>query len=248
MGALKAEPKAKQIEDLALTAARRSIGVKQLGLATRSYMDGAEWRRLQTAIFEQAERFHRGGADPCVMQRLQEAIDASLQKLVLSINTPQMHALARRMSDANRLEQRQLRLAKKMSREDLELWYARCCKEAWVSERLLSSLASDKESEVDRLEIQLTTAKRRRQAGAALTNAPKMKAKSEVAELWLERQRGMHPSLFPNTKFAIDAMRRWPILVNQKVICDWCTRWAKDFEAGRPLLICKSPLWVVPFR
>ena len=69
---------------------------------------------------------------------------------------------------------------------------------------------------------------RARHAGfARAVKCPKAKAKQMAFVLWRERFAGQHPKLRTNEQFAIECMRRWPVLTSAKVICNWCTDWTK---------------------
>ena len=56
--------------------------------------------------------------------------------------------------------------------------------------------------------------------------------KPEVFAFWRERNRGLHPKLRTNEKFAMECMQRWPDLNSIKVITGWCTQWNKE-EKGQ---------------
>ncbi|WP_045760782.1 hypothetical protein [Xanthomonas albilineans] len=79
-------------------------------------------------------------------------------------------------------------------------------------------------------------ADRRRGAAAKLANDRdgKQAAKAAALELWKERHAGKHPTLRTVEQFAIEVMRRWPVLTSSKVICGWSTKWSKSVREGRP--------------
>lgn len=68
----------------------------------------------------------------------------------------------------------------------------------------------------------------REAAAAMLARNPKQAAKTEAFKLWQERYAGQHPRLRTNEQFAIECMRRWPVLTSSKVITGWCTEWNKQ--------------------
>lgn len=75
---------------------------------------------------------------------------------------------------------------------------------------------------------------RRRGGRARHATDPKTKAKTEALKLWQERRAGKHPKLRTNEQFAIECMRRWPVLTSAKVICGWCTDWNKAAKKPQP--------------
>lgn len=62
---------------------------------------------------------------------------------------------------------------------------------------------------------------------------PKRRAKESALALWIERREGKHPKLRTTEQFAMEVMRRWPILVSSKVICGWSADWNKAVKAGK---------------
>jgi hypothetical protein len=63
---------------------------------------------------------------------------------------------------------------------------------------------------------------------ARARNDPKQAAKAGALALWIERREGKHPSLRTVEQFAIEVMRRWPVLQSSKVICGWSAKWTKQ--------------------
>lgn len=61
----------------------------------------------------------------------------------------------------------------------------------------------------------------------------KQAAKAGALALWLERDEGKQRKLVTVEQFAIEVMRRWPVLRSSKVICGWSAGWTKDVKAGR---------------
>ena len=74
---------------------------------------------------------------------------------------------------------------------------------------------------------------RRLGAKRRLENDPKQMAKAGALQLWLERHEGRHPRLRTVEQYAIEVMRRWPVLTSSKVITGWSAQWSKDVRAGR---------------
>lgn len=75
-----------------------------------------------------------------------------------------------------------------------------------------------------------------RAAGGNIKQArdPKQVAKVEARKLWNERHAGKHPTLRTNQQFAMECMRRWPVLTSAAVIAGWCTAWNKASKARKP--------------
>jgi hypothetical protein len=73
-----------------------------------------------------------------------------------------------------------------------------------------------------------STVQARRAARAMLAKDPRQAAKREAKKLWQERRAGKHPRLRTNSQFAIECMRRWPVLKSHDVITGWCTTWTKE--------------------
>jgi hypothetical protein len=87
--------------------------------------------------------------------------------------------------------------------------------------------------EMLRLQPQMFAAERARSAAnAKVANDKdgKQAARNKAHQLWLERYHGKHPALRTNEQFATEVMRRWPVLLSSKVICGWCTDWARDMK------------------
>lgn len=63
---------------------------------------------------------------------------------------------------------------------------------------------------------------------------PKASAKAEALKLWQDRRAGKYPKLRTNEQFAMECMRRWPVLTSAKVICGWCTEWNKAAKKSQP--------------
>lgn len=75
----------------------------------------------------------------------------------------------------------------------------------------------------------------RRKGGLARkARDPKQAAKSKVLELWKDWQAGRHPKLRTREQFAIEVMRRWPVLKSPRVICGWSAQWSKAVKHGEP--------------
>lgn len=94
--------------------------------------------------------------------------------------------------------------------------------------RVHRAVASDFAKEV--LENQRA---RRRGAKKRLENDPRQAAKVGALQLWLERHEGKHPRLRTVEQYAIEVMRRWPVLTSVKVICGWSAAWSRDVREGR---------------
>lgn len=88
---------------------------------------------------------------------------------------------------------------------------------------------------VDRLAMELIEKHRVRQRVARdrLHKDPKQAAKGGALVLWNERRAGKHPKLRTVEQFAMEVMRRWPVLKSSKVICGWSAKWTKDVREGR---------------
>jgi len=97
-----------------------------------------------------------------------------------------------------------------------------------------SALAAEMKPLADKLKAYKEA--RRRGAATKLANDRngKQAARVEAKKLWQERHAGKHPKLRTNEQFATECMRRWPVLTSAKVICGWCTVWAKEAKAKNP--------------
>lgn len=69
-------------------------------------------------------------------------------------------------------------------------------------------------------------------ARVKLETDPKQAAKVDALALWKEWKNAKHPRLRTTEQFAIEVMRRWPVLESAKVICGWSARWNKATKAG----------------
>jgi hypothetical protein len=112
---------------------------------------------------------------------------------------------------------------------------------------LIAWLAQDmrRQSEARRHEVfslvsataEIDTESRRKGARGKLEKnaeaAAKSAAKKSALVLWQERRHGQHPKLRTVEQFAIEVMRRWPILTSPKVICGWSSNWTKAIKKGR---------------
>lgn len=61
----------------------------------------------------------------------------------------------------------------------------------------------------------------------------KQAAKVSVHEFWREWKKGKHRKIKTVEQFAIEAMRRWPILKSPKVIGRWSATWSKEAKRGK---------------
>lgn len=74
---------------------------------------------------------------------------------------------------------------------------------------------------------------RQRVARDRLRKDPKQAAKAGALALWNDRRAGKHPKLRTVEQYALEVMRRWPVLTSAKVICGWSAKWTKDVREGR---------------
>ena len=85
----------------------------------------------------------------------------------------------------------------------------------------------------------------RRKAGAITRDrGGKRDAKDCAKLLWQEWEDGKHPRIRTGTQFAIEVMRRWPVLESQKVIERWTREWTQERDDPHASLIrklCKEP-------
>jgi hypothetical protein len=73
----------------------------------------------------------------------------------------------------------------------------------------------------------------RRNSARRLAADPKAQAKSKALELWKERHAGNHPRLRRVQDFAVEVMKRWPVLTNSKTIEGWSAKWTKQAREGK---------------
>lgn len=64
-----------------------------------------------------------------------------------------------------------------------------------------------------------------------LEKDPKQHAKTLTKEFWLEWKSGKHPSIRTVERFAIEAMRRTPVLVSANVIRRWSANWSRELKS-----------------
>lgn len=60
----------------------------------------------------------------------------------------------------------------------------------------------------------------------------KQAAKAAALQLWIERHNGKHPKLRTVEQFAMEVMRRWPVLENIGSIKRWSSEWTAQVRAG----------------
>lgn len=91
-------------------------------------------------------------------------------------------------------------------------------------ERHLEQLSAEPhiKAEKHRLAFEAATARR------TLDRDGKAAAKKGAKALWLERDQGKHRKLGLVSQFAIEVMRRWPVLKNQKTIERWSAQWSRE--------------------
>ena len=58
-------------------------------------------------------------------------------------------------------------------------------------------------------------------------------AKKKALGLWEERHEGMHPNLRTVEQWAVEVIRRWPVLTSIAVVKRWSTEWTKQVKAGK---------------
>jgi hypothetical protein len=70
----------------------------------------------------------------------------------------------------------------------------------------------------------------RARKGAAAKNAndPKQAAKAAARELWQQWKLGSLPKIRTTEQYAVEVMRRWPVLKSAKNICEWSAAWNKE--------------------
>jgi hypothetical protein len=61
----------------------------------------------------------------------------------------------------------------------------------------------------------------------------KQAAKQGVLLFWLERHNGKQRRLKTVEQFAIESMKRWPVLKSAKVICGWSAGWSRAIKSGK---------------
>ncbi len=72
---------------------------------------------------------------------------------------------------------------------------------------------------------------------AKAAKSPKAAAKRDALALWIERHEGKQPGLRTVEQFAMEVMRRCPVLESSVTICRWSAKWTKQVrEGGRPTL------------
>ncbi|MFP7721408.1 hypothetical protein [Lysobacter sp. A3-1-A15] len=62
--------------------------------------------------------------------------------------------------------------------------------------------------------------------------AAKAAAKHEAKAFWLEREQGQHPKLRTEEQFAMEVIRRWPVLTSIGNVKAWSTAWRKEARRG----------------
>lgn len=67
------------------------------------------------------------------------------------------------------------------------------------------------------------------------SNDPKQEAKLLARNLWEEREQGLHAGLRTDEQFAMEVMRRWPVLGSGATIVKWSSAWRRE---GRVKRIC----------
>lgn len=84
-----------------------------------------------------------------------------------------------------------------------------------------------------RIAIELgETWNRKRGALVRHANDPKQAAKAGALELWMERHAGKHPKLRTVDQFAMEVIRRWPVLQSIGTIREWSRKWSKQVREG----------------
>lgn len=61
----------------------------------------------------------------------------------------------------------------------------------------------------------------------------KQAAKTGAEELWKEWKSGRHPNLRTTEHFAMEVMRRWPVLKSGETIRRWSAKWGKELKSTR---------------
>jgi hypothetical protein len=69
-----------------------------------------------------------------------------------------------------------------------------------------------------------------REKGAAARHAadPVQVAKCAAYEFWNERETGNHPRLRTEEQFAMEALRRWPVLTSAETVKKWSAQWRRE--------------------
>lgn len=101
--------------------------------------------------------------------------------------------------------------------------------EAWtyvVDARFAADALISQQTDIEMIKLD-RTGNAKRMVAAKLAKDPVQAAKAKAYKLWLERHAGKHPNLRTNEQFAMECMRRWPVLTSSKVITGWCTEWNK---------------------
>lgn len=63
-------------------------------------------------------------------------------------------------------------------------------------------------------------------------NSPKQAAKESALQLWKERHQGKQPKLRTVEQFAVEVMRRNPVLQCSGTIEAWSAKWSKQVKSG----------------
>jgi hypothetical protein len=94
---------------------------------------------------------------------------------------------------------------------------------------------SQQAKELDELSGRIEEFRRHRIKGAEEKKRKDQKqaAKASVHEFWREWNDGKHRKIKTVEQFAIEAMRRWPILKSPKVIGRWSATWSKEAKRGK---------------
>lgn len=126
------------------------------------------------------------------------------------------------------------RWAEQRTREELEHTVAKLFERQSVGspKRLLSMGRGEIQRRFDAY-LATEHAKRAKGGNVRAANDPRTPAKAEAKKLWLARREGKHPALSSsNVKFAMEVMRRWPVLKSQAAIEGWCAKWEKERRAA----------------
>lgn len=101
-----------------------------------------------------------------------------------------------------------------------------------ISGRVKPLRRSDIVDAVKAIQTQSRKAQSAKGARAKHEKDPKQVAKAGAFELWKERHAGQHPKLRTVEQFAMEVMRRWPVLTSSKVITQWSAAWTKSAREG----------------
>lgn len=116
----------------------------------------------------------------------------------------------------------------------LYLLHKRAAREALELCDRLTAIAESAGGDYAKVAAQLNEQFRARQLGGLQKKArdPKQAAKAAALELWKKRHAGERPDLRTVEQFAIEVMRRHPVLESAKTISGWSAKWTKQVRAG----------------